>query len=287
MRLPALADTGFVDGRRARLDAATIAIDDPAFHAGLGVFETLAVNARRAIDLDEHLERLSAGAARLALALPASNTLRQTLSAAADEQTTDWAWLKIVVTGGGRWFVFGGPLDPSEIGRPVSAVLLPWSRNPGDALAGLKTLNYAPNALGTAEARRRGADEGLWCNTRGHLAEGCASNVFVLGRRRVFTPGPRDGILAGVVRGFALRAARDLGFAVHEGRIRLVRLERAREAFLTSSLTGVRPLVEYERRPVGSGTPGAATLAIAARVAELRGLERDPRSVERCPKRTS
>ncbi len=56
-------------------------------------------------------------------------------------------------------------------------------------------------------------------NTRGHLAEGCRSNLFVIKGHTVFTPGVRDGILPGVVRGLALTASRALGFAVHETRV--------------------------------------------------------------------
>ena len=72
---------------------------------------------------------------------------------------------------------------------------------------------------GAEYARSKGADEGLWLNTRGHLAEGCTSNVFLAERRRLFTPAVRDGVLPGVVRGLVLKSARDLGFVIHEGKI--------------------------------------------------------------------
>jgi branched-subunit amino acid aminotransferase/4-amino-4-deoxychorismate lyase len=161
-------------------------------------------------------------------------------------------------------------MDPLEEGRPSRAVILPWRRCLRDPLAGLKTLSYAANLVGLEEARRRNADEGLWLNTRGHLAEGCASNLFVIMGRALFTPGVGEGILAGIVRGVVLRAAGEIGLPVHEGRLRVRRLERAREAFLTSSLRGVRPLVAVDGRPVGSGRPGVVTRRLAERVRELR-----------------
>ena len=64
------------------------------------------------------------------------------------------------------------------------------------------------------QARRQGADEGLWLNSRGHLAEGCTSNVFVVQGGKLFTPAERDGILPGVVRALTLRAARSGGLPV-------------------------------------------------------------------------
>ena len=123
-----------------------------------------------------------------------------------------------------------------------------------------------------AAARERGADEGIWLNTRGHLAEGCSSNLFVVQGRKLFTPREGEGILPGVLRAIVLRASRGLGIATHEGKVRLHRLQHAREAFLTSSLQGVRPLVQFQGRPVGPGRPGPITLRIAAEVVRIRGL---------------
>ena len=76
--------------------------------------------------------------------------------------------------------------------------------------------------------------------------------------------------MPGVLRGLVLVAARQMGRSVHEGRLRLARLERANEAFLTSSVRGVRPLVRFQGRPVGNGRPGALTLQLSAAVARIR-----------------
>jgi branched-subunit amino acid aminotransferase/4-amino-4-deoxychorismate lyase len=67
-----------------------------------------------------------------------------------------------------------------------------------------------------------------------------------------------------------LSVARRLRWHVHEGRVRLERLEHASEAFLTSSVAGVRPLVRFRGRPVGAGRPGPLTRRIAVEVARLR-----------------
>jgi branched-chain amino acid aminotransferase len=271
VRLPDPQARGWVDDRLAPLKTASIGIDDPAFHNGLGLFETIAVRDRDPLDLEQHLERFSAGAEVLGIRLPAAAVMRQAVSETVAEHSAARSWLKLVATRGGRFVVFSGDLDPAEIGSPASAILLPWRKNPASPLAGLKTLNYAENALGVEEAQRRGADEGLWLNTKGHLTEGCSSNLFVVEPGKLFTAAVRDGILPGVVRGLTLAAAKALGFSVHEGKLRLKRLESAREAFLTSSLRGIRPLVTYNGRQVGGGAPGAATRALAEEVDRMRG----------------
>ncbi len=251
---------------------ATVLVTDPAVQFGLGIFETIAVREGRPLERAAHLERLSGCAARLGVPLPGRADLEAAVERAAAGVEGGCGWLRVIASRSGRCAVFGGPMDPSEDGESVRAVLLRWRRSPADVLAGIKSLNYAANVLGLEEAERRGADEGLWLNTRGHLAEGCSSNLFVVKGRGVFTPAARDGILPGIVRGLAIEAARGLGFLIHEGKVRLPRLLRADEAFLTSSTRGVRPLVEFEGKPVGSGRPGPVTEAIAAEVRKVRGI---------------
>jgi len=260
----------WLDGRRVSAVEAGIPLNDAAVLAGLGLFETVALRGGRVLDLDPHLRRLADGARRIGIAPPPRPAIENAVARAADEEPAGCAWLKIVVTHGGHWAVFTGALDPAEVGRSVTAVLLPWRRPLADPLAGVKSLSYAHNVLGLEEARRRGADEGIWRNTRGHLAEGCTSNLFVIHDRKLYTPAEREGILPGVVRALTLCTASDLGLTVRVGKLRLKRLENAHEAFLTSSLTGIRPLVRFEGRAVADGRPGPLTGALAAGVAKIR-----------------
>ncbi|MBZ5638011.1 MAG: aminotransferase class IV [Acidobacteriia bacterium] len=263
----------WLDGRLVEPREAAILVTDPAIQFGLGVFESLALRAGRALEQSAHVDRLFACAARLGVPLPARAELESAIAGAAAGVEGGCGWLRVIASRSGRCAVFAGRMDPSEEGRSVRAVLLPWRRSPADVLTGLKSLNYAANVLGLEEAERRGAEEGLWLNTRGHLAEGCSSNLFVVRSRAIFTPAERDGILPGIVRGLAIDAARGLGLPIHEGKVRVPRLLRADEAFLTSSTRGVRPLVEFEGKPVGRGRPGPVTAAIAEEVRRLRGID--------------
>jgi branched-subunit amino acid aminotransferase/4-amino-4-deoxychorismate lyase len=236
----------------------------------MGLFETLAVRAGRPLDLAPHLDRMERGADRIGAEPPPRRDLSRVVECAAAEEPSACAWLKIVLTRGGRWYVFTGEMDSGEEGRPISAVMLPWRRSLLDPLGGLKSLNYAANLIGLEQARRRGAEEGIWRNSRGHLAEGCTSNLFVVRRRKLFTPSTREGILPGVVRALVLRHAVLRGIVVHRGKVRVKRLAEADEAFVTSSLRGVRPLIRFEGRPLGSGRPGPLTREIAEGVAAMR-----------------
>ena len=75
---------------------------------------------------------------------------------------------------------------------------------------------------------------------------------------RIFHPVRKNSIL------------RSFGLPVHEGKLRVRRLQQANEAFLTSSLRGLRPLVRCAGRPIGDGRPGPWTLRIAEEVRARR-----------------
>ena len=260
----------WLNGALVAAEQATVSLVDPAIQSGVGAFETLAVREGQPLDWIAHVERLETTAEQLGFHPPGRNALRDGATAVASNVAGGLGWLKVMAVRGGPCAIFAAAIDRAEVGRAVSAVLLPWRRSPNDPLAHLKTLNYAAFTLGLEEARRRGADEGLWLNTRGHLAEGCSSSIFVVWKKKLFTPSVRDGILPGVTRSLVLDAARAMGRVTHEGRVRLKRLETADEAFLSSSVRGIRPLVRFQGRPVGAGKPGPITRGLAERVDGLR-----------------
>jgi len=275
LRLPDGTGGVWLDGERVPTGRAVIAIDDPGLQVGLGLFETLAVRDGRVIDLEPHLGRMQSGADVVGIELPSRERLLATVEEAARSAPVPSAWLKILALRSGKWLVLTGSMDAEEEGRAASAIVLPWRRDPRGPLVGVKSTCYASNQLGLELAHRHGADEGLWLNSRGHLAEGCTSNLFVVRHRRVFTPAQQEGILPGVVRALTIRACRELGIPVHETRVRLKRLHQANEAFLTSSLSALRPLVRLDGRPVGDGGPGPISRAIASRLRSLRQLASD------------
>ena len=265
MRLPDADRSMWVDGRRVATGAARIDATDPAIQHGLGLFETLAIREGVCLDLDAHLERMTLGAERLALALPAREALSAVLEQAAAEKAAEPGWVKLLVTAGGSWLVFAGSMDLQDEGRPITAVTLPWRLGPPGPLSGLKTLNYGRHALGLRYARERGADEGLWRNHRGRVVEGCWSNVFVAKGGRLFTPSTREGLLPGVVRGHVIQAAKSRGVAVHDGPLRIKRLLVADGVFVTSSLRGLCPVTHLDGLPLGKrvSEPLVARLAAA------------------------
>jgi branched-subunit amino acid aminotransferase/4-amino-4-deoxychorismate lyase len=132
---------------------------------------------------------------------------------------------------------------------------------------GIKSIGFAASVLGLEEARRLGADEGLWLNDRGHVIEACTANIFVARGRAVVTPSLKDGARDGVTRALAIDALRAFGLSVRQSKVRIATLRAAEEIFLTSSLRGVRPVVRVDGRSVRRGEPGPISRRLAERLA--------------------
>jgi branched-subunit amino acid aminotransferase/4-amino-4-deoxychorismate lyase len=144
----------------------------------------------------------------------------------------------------------------------MAAVTGASRRNEASPLSRVKSLNYLDNLLAREEARRKGADEAILLNTRGLVAEGSASNVFLVGSEGLLTPSIESGALPGITRAAVIELAREAGIDCAEGDVEAATLAGAAEAFLTNSVMGVMPLTRLDGHPIGGGGPGSTTRAI-------------------------
>jgi 4-amino-4-deoxychorismate lyase len=129
-------------------------------------------------------------------------------------------------------------------------------------LGGVKSTSYAVNMAAEAEARRRGADDAVFLSKDGIVLEGPVTNVWWREGSRLLTPELGLGILAGVTRSEILRAAAAAGYEIEEGRFPVERMAGAEEAFTSSSVREIMPVITLDGRAVGGGRPGAAAQAL-------------------------
>jgi len=104
-------------------------------------------------------------------------------------------------------------------------------------------------------ARERGAEEGLFLNTKDCLAEGTVTNLFLVKGDHILTPGHDSGILSGITRAYLMASGPNL----EECQLGLADLLAADEAFLTNAVLEVAPLVRVDGQAIGSGRPGPVT----------------------------
>ena len=146
--------------------------------------------------------------------------------------------------------------------KGVKAIISPIRRNSQHPLSGIKPVSYLDSRYSWKLAQDKGADEALFLNEEGFLAEGSRTNLFFVKGKTVFTPSLDCGILAGITRQKVIEVVKAKGYKLEEGRFLLGDLLSADEAFLTSSLMEVMPLVEADSRKISGGRPGKVSLDI-------------------------
>lgn len=159
--------------------------------------------------------------------------------------------------------------DPGTYRRGVRAILATGRRNDLSAIAGIKQTGYLEAVVALEEAKARGADDAIFLDTRGHLAEATTSNLFLVTGRELRTPPLACGILGGVTRSAVMEVAAAAGYAVREEELFPEALHGADEAFLTASNREIVPLVEVDGQRIGSGEPGPVTRELHERYRAL------------------
>jgi branched-subunit amino acid aminotransferase/4-amino-4-deoxychorismate lyase len=238
---------------------------------GLGVFETLLALEGQPVALDLHLARMRDGAERLGLdggklgEAEISTAMSGLLERAGLAKGRGRVRLALSAGAGDLRRLEGGsdallwmtvavcPPPPES----MALVTAGFPRNERSPLSGIKCASYAENLIALDEARRAGADEALFYNTRGELCEAATANVFLVCAGEVLTPPLSSGCLPGTMRARVMAR-----IAVKELPLTAADLPAAEEIFVTSATRGVVPVVRVDGRVLPAGR-------VAAKVAQL------------------
>ncbi|MGB4863406.1 MAG: branched-chain amino acid transaminase [Tepidiformaceae bacterium] len=124
---------------------------------------------------------------------------------------------------------------------------------------------YVNSALAKSEANANGFDEAIMLNENGHVSEGSGENIFMIRHGQLITPGPADNVLEGITAKSVMQmAADDLVIDVIPREIDRTELYIADEVFMTGTAAHLTPIVEIDRRAVGTGSPGPITSKLSA-----------------------
>ncbi len=277
----AVGGRGIVDPNQPVLHA-----DDEALLRGRAAFETMRVYDGKPFRLDEHLRRLAGSAARIGLKDVDARECEELARTALGEAQAQDAVLRVYWTAGregeGRptaiALVSAIPSHLEEMReRGISVITLPLGVDPNVRalapwlLGGVKSTSYAVNMAAEAEAKRRGADDALFLASEDIVLEGPVTNVWWRLEDVLYTPALELGILAGVTRGTLMTEAARLGYQVREGAFPREHLAAAEEAFTSSTVREVLPIVRLDDEPIGNGTPGPAALRLQAGLRRAAG----------------
>jgi branched-chain amino acid aminotransferase len=229
--------TIYLNGKYFRVDPKVLDVFTPGQFKGQGVFETLLAVGNKALDVTQHLQRLSQG---LPGAKVSPSVIQKVVSANGFKMSRvrilAWKEKNCIHT-----MVMALAYTPPS--KAIYKVCLQKTNRPADSSkANIKSLDYKLFAQAYQQARAQGFDEVLLLNRKGHVFEASRANVFVVLDGQLITPPLSSGCLRGIMRGHVIKAASQMGLVCKEQNITVPMLKKAREAFLTNSLLQIKPI---------------------------------------------
>jgi D-alanine transaminase len=266
----------YVNGRYLPMRAASVNVEDRGYQFGDGVYEVVHLHAGRFIDADLHLARLDRSLREIRLEAPlATASLRLVLAEVARRNRVTEGLLYIQVTRGVARRDHAFPRTPVPPALVVTCKRIPpypanveswgmravthpdlrWARRD------IKTVNLLPNVLARQAAREAGAGEAiLYDEGTGEVTEGAATSFWIVDAEGALRTHPLGHeVLPGCTRAALLSEMVAHGIPAEERAFTLDDLATAREAFITSATSFVKPILAVDGVAVADGTPGPVT----------------------------
>lgn len=265
----------YVNGRYLPHRAAAVHVEDRGYQFADAVYEVVHVHDGRLIDEEPHLDRLerSLRAIRIPMPVPRpvlARILREVVRR--NRLTEGIVYLQVSRGVARRDHAFPArPVPPALVVtakrlKPFPAAIEGWSATAIThpdlrwARCDIKTVGLLPNVLARQAAVERGATEAILIAPDGTVTEGASTTVWIVDREgRLRTRDLSANILPGCTRQVLIGLMREAGIPFLEGPFAEAELRAAREVFLTSASSFVKPVLAIDGVPVGDGRPGPVT----------------------------
>lgn len=266
----------YIDGDYKPLSEASVSVLDQGFLLGDAVFDVVSAWKGSIFKLDAHLDRFedSLRAARITPSLDRADWRDAIIETVKRNNYPD-ASIRFIATRGVSTEVIADPRKntPTEIVWAAPYVFLAdeAGRKTGirlmiSHLRGFPTDTIDPRykcvdrlhfQLAKMEALDAGYDDVIWLDHAGHVAEGPASNIFMVKNGVLYTPS--EGVLRGITRQTFIELAARANIEVKECNISTFDLFSADEIFTTSTAGGALAVREVSGRPTTANGPGPVT----------------------------
>ena len=267
----------YVNGTYTRHQDAVVHIEDRGFQFADGVYEVIAIHNGALVDGAAHLDRLDHSLGELSIAWPMSRRVVELVIAnLVRKNGLRFGSLYLQVTRGAapRDFPFPHdvpptlvlttrrlkPFDATIAGRGVAVITIPdirWKR------CDIKSVSLLAPVIGKQSAIEAGAFEAWQVDTDGLITEGTASNAWIVTEaNELVTRRTGHAILSGITRARIMTLAKSEGLTYVERAFSVAEAKSAREAFLSSSNTFVKPVVKVDDAIIGDGKPGPLSLKL-------------------------
>jgi D-alanine transaminase len=266
----------YVNGRYVPQPQAAVNVEDRGYQFGDGIYEVVHLFRGRFVDEDLHLDRLERSLREIQLPMPMPRaSLRHVLAEVARRNRVTEGLLYMQVTRGVAKRDHAFPAKPVPPALVVTVKRIPpypasvdnwgaaaitwpdlrWARRD------IKSTNLLPNCLARQAAREKGAIEAiLYEEATGVVTEGAATSFWIVDADGVLrTRALSHAILPGCTRAALMAEMEKAGIAWSEEPYTVDDVRRAREAFITSATSFVKPILKVDGAPVGDGQPGPVT----------------------------
>lgn len=247
-----------INGKIMAPDAPQIQADNRGYLYGDGCFETIKVIRGKAVNLENHIARILAGAHTLKLRAPNYFDLDyfqkqiDELIAYSKEFQGGKIRLSFERSAGGTYIP-----DTNEVSFTIEYLpdnsngfilndhgleldLYSEHKKSINKLSPLKTKNGLLYVLAAVQAKEQGLDDMLVMNEKMAIIESSSCNLFVASNGVLYTPSLDDGILAGTMRMQIINIALQNGIKVYECTIMPHNILSADEILLTNAIAGIK-----------------------------------------------
>lgn len=267
----------FIDGQFYSREEAKVSVFDHTFLYGDGIFEGIRAYEGCVFRLQQHLERLFESAKYIMLQIPMTiEELTEAIAETLRRNKFRNAYIRLVVTRGvgslglAPWLCKRASvviiadsinLYPKKYyDEGLSIVTVPTRRNYVESFnARAKSCNYLNNILAKLEGQNAGCIEALMLDQNGFVVECTGDNIFIIKKKKILTPPAYLGALEGITRNAIIEIAREKGYEMVEQPFTRFDVFNADEAFLTGTAAEALPVIEVDKRPIGTGKPGPIT----------------------------
>lgn len=264
----------YVNGRYVPHRAATVHIEDRGYQFADGVYEVIAIHRGRLVDEEGHLVRLARSLNALRIQPPmADGALKVAMRELIRRNRVRDGIIYLQITRGvaRREHAFPKnapsalvmtaramkPFDIEAARAGVDVITIPdirWKR------CDIKSVSLLPNVLGKQQAREAGAYEAWMVADDGTITEGTSSNAWIVTKDgTLVTRDASEAILNGITRQALLKAVRENGVRLVERPFTVAEAKAAREAFVTSTTSYVKPVIRIDGQSIGNGHIGELT----------------------------
>jgi len=269
-----MSRVAYVNGRYLPQREAAVNVEDRGYQFGDGVYEVVHIYDGRFIDEDRHLARLERSLKEIRLTQPMGlGSLRRVLREVVARNRVREGLVYIQVTRGVARRDHPFPTKPIPPAIVVTTRRVPFPKDVARwqaaaittpdlrwARCDIKSVGLLPNVLARQAAREQGAYEAILVNAEGMVTEGAATSVWIVDQIGVLRTRHLDHvILPGCTRGSLIALMQEAGVPFEERAFSAEELRAARETFVTSATSYVRPIVRLDGKPIGDGEVGPIT----------------------------